>query len=166
MLKPLNLSHPPRLNRKIIADVILAALLSGPIIAPWFAYLNVFPFNIVAKIIYFMGGVVCPQPEMGLMIAPAQNMAVCMRCYGLLLALLGLRLIYGIQNGSGWYWLAQYRFKGAAIATVLTSAYLIEMLIELARWWEYNNYIVTAFGAVTGLGIGLFMVPVIYRQTE
>lgn len=165
MLKSTNLSYR-WLNRKIIADVILAALLSGPIIAPWFAHLGFFPFNIIAKIIYFMGSIVCPQPDMGLEIAPAQIMAVCMRCYGLLLALLGLRLLYSTDGGRGWYWLNQYRFKGAAIASILTSAYLVEMLIELARWWEYNNYIVTAFGAVTGLGIGLFVVPVLYRQAE
>lgn len=155
----------PRNWRALSADIILAALLSGPIAAPFLAQLGVFPFNIIANIIYFMGGAVCPQPEMGLMVSSPHLMAVCMRCYGLLLALLTTRLLYISDRGKGWYWLSQYRFTGATIATILTCAYLGEMLAQGFQLWEYNNWIVSGFGYVAGLGIGLFIVPVLYRQS-
>ena len=113
-----------------------------------------------------MGGIVCPQPEMGLMVSPPHLVAVCMRCYGLLLALLTTRLIYVLDRGKGFYWLHQYRFLGAAVATFLTSAYLAEMIFQTLNFWEYNNIIVTIFGYIAGLGIGLFVTPVLYRSDE
>lgn len=161
------LSNQKPLNwRGLSADFILIALLSGPIAAPFLAKSGIFPLNIIANIIYFMGGVVCPQPDMSLMVVSPHLMAVCMRCYGLLLALLTTRLLYRRNQGNAWYWLSQYRFQGAAIASVLICAYLAEMLAQVFQIWEYNNWIVTAFGYVTGLGIGLFLAPVIYRQTR
>jgi uncharacterized membrane protein len=150
----------------LLADFILAALLSGPIAAPFLAASGIFPLNIIAKIIYFMGSHVCPQPEMGLMLMPPQIMAVCMRCYGVLLALLTTRLLYLIDRGTSFYWLYPYRYWGAAIASTLTFAYPLEMLIQISGWWSYNNYIVTVFGYLTGLGIGLFIVPVLYRHNS
>ena len=161
-----SISNEKSLNwRRLSADFILIALLSGPIAAPFLAQLGVFPFNIIANIIYFMGGAVCPQPEMGLMVSPPHLMAVCMRCYGLLLALLTTRLLYMSDRGKAWYWLSQYRFTGATIATILTCAYLGEMLAQGFQLWEYNNWIVSGFGYVAGLGIGLFIVPVLYRKS-
>ena len=152
--------------RGLSADIILIALLSGPIAAPFFAKLGIFPFNIIAHIIYFMGGVVCPQPEMSLMVTSPHLMAVCMRCYGLLLALLTTRLLYLKNRGNAWYWLSQYRFQGAAFASVLICAYLGEMLAQIFHLWEFNNLIVTVFGYITGLGIGLFLAPVLYRKSH
>ncbi len=150
--------------RKLISDIILIALLSGPVAAPFLAATGLFPLGIIAKIIYFMGGHVCPQPEMGLMLTSPHLMAVCMRCYGLLLALLTTRFLYASNQGRGFYWLHQYRLVGAAIATSLTFAYPVEMLAQILNLWEYNNVVVTIFGYLTGLGIGLFIVPVLYRS--
>lgn len=150
----------------LFADIILTALLSGPIAAPFLAKSGIFPLNFIASIIYFMGGVVCPQPEMSLIIASPHLMAVCMRCYGLLLALLTTRLLYVKNQGQGWYWLSQYRFTGATIASILICAYLGEMLAQIFHLWSYNNWIVTGFGYVTGLGIGLFFAPVLYRESR
>lgn len=153
-----------RFWRGTIADVILAGLLSGPVAAPFLAAAGLFPLGLIARIIYFMGDHVCPQPEMGLMLMPPHLMSVCMRCYGVLLAVLLTRLLYIADRGTGFYWLHQYRFVGATIASVLLFAYPVEMIAELLGWWSYNNYIVTGFGALTGLGIGLFLVPVLYRR--
>ena len=160
------LTKQPIPRKKLVSDIILIALLSGPVAAPFLASLPMFPFGIIAKIIYFMGGMVCPQPEMGLMISPPHLVAVCMRCYGLLLALLTTRLIYIGNQGKGFYWLHQYRFKGAAIATFLTSAYLADMIAQTLNWWQYDNIVVTIFGYVAGLGIGLFVTPVLYRSNQ
>jgi uncharacterized membrane protein len=151
--------------RKLLADIILIALLSGPIAAPFLAKAGFFPLSVIANIIYSMGSLVCPQPEMSLVVTSSHLMAVCMRCYGLLLALLTTRLLYIKDRGCGWYWLSQYRFTGAAIASSLICAYLGEMLAQIFHIWEYNNWIVTTFGYITGLGIGLFFVPVLYRKS-
>ncbi|MDX2232658.1 MAG: DUF2085 domain-containing protein [Leptolyngbyaceae cyanobacterium bins.349] len=159
-------SSPARLwpaSRGAIADVLLLALLSGPVAAPFLTATGLFPLPLIAHIIYFMGDHVCPQPDLSVMLNPPHLMAVCMRCYGVLLALLTTRLLFWRDRGAGIYWLKQYRFAGAAIATGLTSAYLLEMLAEQWGWWEYSNPVVTLFGYLTGLGIGLFLVPVIYQ---
>ena len=150
--------------QQILSDTVLIALLSGPVAAPFLASLGIFPFGIIANIIYFMGGHVCPQPEMAIMLSPPHLMAVCMRCYGLLLALLTTRLLYAKDQGKSFYWLNQYGFLGAAIASILTSAYFLEMMAQILNIWQYNNIIVTIFGYLTGLGIGLFMMPVLYHQ--
>lgn len=160
---PTRLINRPANGRGTVADVILVALLSGPIAAPFLAAWGV-PLAWISSIIYFMGQHVCPQPELGLMLMPPHLMAVCMRCYGVLLALLTARLLYASDRGVGFYWLHQYRWVGAAIASVLTFAYPIEMLAEIWGWWGYNNFVVTFFGFLTGLGIGLFLFPVLYRN--
>lgn len=163
-LSPLLSRRPsPLLHKAAIADILLVAMISGPLAAPFLATIPLFPFPFIANIIYFMGDHVCPQPEMSLMVNPPHLMAVCMRCYGVLLALVATRLLLRRDRGKSFYWLNQYRFQGAAIATLLTAAYLFEMLAEQWGWWGYNNYIVTVFGALTGLGIGLFIAPVLYR---
>lgn len=152
--------------RSLISDVVLAALLGGPVAAPFLVTLDIFPLEIISNIIYFMGGHVCPQPEMGLMISSPNLMAVCMRCYGLLLALLATRLLYLNNQGKAFYWLNQYRIKGAAIASILTCAYATELIAQVLNFWEYNNIIVTIFGYITGLGIGLFMMPILHNQKQ
>lgn len=160
-------TNPREINWKgAIADVLLVALLSGPVAAPFLTATGIFPLPIIASIIYFMGDHVCPQPEMSLMLNPPHLMAVCMRCYGVLLALLISRWLYNRNRGVGFYWLKQYRFVGAAIATLLTCGYLFEMLAEQWSWWDYNNFIVTVFGALTGFGIGLFIAPMLYGQGD
>ena len=150
-------------RQSAIADVILIALIGGPILAPFLATLKIFPFPLISTVIYFMGEHICPQPEMGLVPILYSPIAVCMRCYGVLLALVTTRFLYAINRGNGFYWLNQYRFWGAAIASILTFAYPIEMIAQILSWWSYNNYIVTGFGYLTGIGIGLFAVPVIYN---
>ncbi|HHP7231840.1 MAG TPA: DUF2085 domain-containing protein [Xenococcaceae cyanobacterium] len=150
--------------QRLLLDLILVALLSGPLAAPFLASWGIFPVGIIAKIIYFMGGHVCPQSEMGLMVSPPHLMAVCMRCYGVLLALITTRLLYAANQGQKFYWLDQYRFLGSAIASILTFAYPLEMIAQSFNLWGYNNIVVTIFGYLTGLGIGLFLIPVLYRQ--
>jgi uncharacterized membrane protein len=156
--------HRQPIQRRTIADIILLGLVAGPVVAPFLVEVGLFPFPLIANIIYFMGERVCPQPEMSLMLNSPHLMTVCMRCYGVLLALVTTRLLFMRDRGTGAYWLNQYRFKGATIAFFLIWAYLFEMLAQLWGWWDYNNVIVTLFGYITGLGIGLFLTPVVYRQ--
>ncbi|QMS92359.1 DUF2085 domain-containing protein [Nostoc edaphicum CCNP1411] len=147
----------------LIADFLLVGMVFGPPIAPFLAASGVSLLPGIADIIYFMGNHVCPQPEMGLDLAPPFIMAVCMRCYGTVTGLLITRLLYGLTGGKGFYWLSQYGWSGAALASVLMMAYPLELAAQVFGLWNFNNYLVTPFGLITGLAWGLFTMPILHR---
>ncbi|MEH2440759.1 DUF2085 domain-containing protein [Nostoc sp.] len=146
----------------LIADFLLVGMVFGPPIAPFLAASGVSLLPEIADIIYFMGNHVCPQPNMGLDLAPPFIMAVCMRCYGTVTGLLITRLLYGITGGKGFYWLSQYGLSGVAIASVLMMAYPLELVAQVLGLWSFNNYLVTPFGLITGLAWGLFTMPILH----
>ncbi|WP_315787369.1 DUF2085 domain-containing protein [Fischerella sp. JS2] len=146
-----------------VADFLLLGMVVGPLAAPFLAASGLFILPGIAEIIYFMGRHVCPQPEMGMMLASPFLMAVCMRCYGTVTGLLLTRLLLGVSDGKSFYWLHQYGWNGAAIASVLMMAYPLELAAEVLGWWSFNNYVVTLFGLVTGLAWGLFTMPLLHR---
>jgi uncharacterized membrane protein len=146
----------------LIADFLLVGMVFGPPIAPFLAASGVSLLPGIADIIYFMGNHVCPQPDMGLDLAPPFIMAVCMRCYGTVTGLLITRLLYGITGGKGFYWLSQYGWSGAALASVLMMAYPLELAAQVLGLWSFNNYLVTPFGLITGLVWGLFTMPILH----
>jgi hypothetical protein len=41
-------------------------------------------------------------------------------------------------------------------------AYPFELAIQLLGWWNFNNYLVTPFGFITGLAWGLFTMPIFH----
>ncbi|TVP56945.1 MAG: DUF2085 domain-containing protein [Nodularia sp. (in: Bacteria)] len=145
-----------------IADFLLVGMVFGPPIAPFLAASDVSLLGRIADIIYFMGNHVCPQPDMGLDLAPPFIMAVCMRCYGTVSGLLFTRLLYAVTGGKGFYWLSRYGWNGAALASVLMMAYPLELAAQVFGLWEFNNYLVTPFGLVTGLAWGLFTMPILH----
>jgi len=147
-----------------IADFLLSGMVIGPIAAPLLAASGLPLLPIIANIIYFMGHYVCPQPEMGVELATPFIMAVCMRCYGTVMGLFATRMLYIADNGKAFYWLHQYGWNGAAIATVLMMAYPLEMAAQILGWWSFGNYIVTLFGLITGLAWGLFTMPILHRD--
>jgi hypothetical protein len=146
----------------LIADIMLAGMVIGPVTAPFLAASGVSLLGIIANIIYFMGDCVCPQPTLGLDLAPPYIMAVCMRCYGTVTGLLFTRLLYGVTGDKGFYWLNNYGWNGAALASVFMMAYPLELAAEIFGFWSFNNYIVTPFGLITGLAWGLFTMPILH----
>ena len=146
----------------LIADFLLVGMVFGPPIAPFLAASGVSLLPGIADIIYFMGNHVCPQPDMGLDLAPPFIMAVCMRCYGTVTGLLITRLLYGVTGGKGFYWLNQYGCSGVALASVLMMAYPLELAAQVFGLWSFNNYLVTPFGLITGLAWGLFTMPILH----
>ncbi|MDH6087830.1 DUF2085 domain-containing protein [Umezakia ovalisporum] len=145
------------------ADFLLMGMVFGPPMAPFLAASDVTLLGKVADIIYFMGNHVCPQPNMGLNLVTPFIMAVCMRCYGTVMGLLITRLLYGLSSGKGFYWLSQYGWNGAAVASVFMMAYPLELAAQVFDLWIFNNYVVTLFGLITGLGWGLFTMPILHR---
>jgi uncharacterized membrane protein len=146
-----------------IADLILTGMVVGPLFAPFLSASGLSLLPGIAGIIYTLGIHVCPQPDMGLVLMPPFTMAVCMRCYGTVLGLLITRLLYAV-NGGGFYWLTQYGFLGAILTSLMMMAYPAELAAEVFGLWSFNNYVVTVFGLVTGLGMGLFFMPILHKQ--
>lgn len=149
-----------------IADFLLTGMVIGPIAAPFLAASGLPILPQIASIIYFMGHYVCPQPHMGIELATPFIMAVCMRCYGTVMGLFATRILYIVNNGKAFYWLHQYGWNGAAIATVLMMAYPLEMAAQILNWWSFDNYIVTLFGLITGLAWGLFTMPILHGELD
>ncbi len=145
-----------------IADFLLAGMVIGPFAAPFVAALGWFLLPGIAGIIYFMGEHVCPQPDMGVELASPFIMAVCMRCYGTVFGLLVTRLLFAVTGGRGFYWLIRYGWVGVAISSLLMMAYPLELAAEVLGWWGFNNYVVSVFGLITGLGWGLFTMPILH----
>src|SRR4029453_5030823 len=81
--------------RGLLADLVLAGLLLGPLAAPFLQSRGLLVPRTVSGTIYTMGSFVCPQPALGVALYHDQIMAVCMRCYGTVLGLLITRLLYG-----------------------------------------------------------------------
>ncbi|MBW4634910.1 MAG: DUF2085 domain-containing protein [Iphinoe sp. HA4291-MV1] len=146
-----------------VADFMLAGMVVGPLAAPFLAASGLPILPLIANIIYFMGVHVCPQPDMAIALSSPYIMAVCMRCYGTVTGLLITRLLYGATGGKGFYWLSQYAWSGAALASVLMMAYPLELAAEVLGWWSFHNYVVTPFGLMTGLAWGLFTMPILHE---
>ncbi|MFN7525253.1 MAG: DUF2085 domain-containing protein, partial [Aphanizomenon sp.] len=159
-----NLRFKPINWVSFFADFLLAGMVFGPILAPFLAGSGVFVLPIIADIIYFMGNHVCPQPTMGLELSSPFIMAVCMRCYGTITGLLVTRILYGLTNGKGVFWLSKYGWYGAAFTSILMMAYPLELAAEVFGFWDFNNYLATPFGLVTGLAWGLFTMPLLHQK--
>jgi uncharacterized membrane protein len=148
----------------IIADFLLTGMVVGPLVAPFLAASRLPLLPVVANIIYFMGNIVCPQPDMGTILVAPFAMAVCMRCYGTVTGLFLTRILYAVTGGRGFYWLNQYGWNGVAIAAILMMAYPIELAAQVLGCWGFNNYLVFPFGLVTGLAWGLFTMPIFHQR--
>lgn len=152
--------------RSAIADLVLAGMVVGPAAAPFLSASELPLLPGIAQIIYAMGNHVCPQPQLGLALVPPLTMAVCMRCYGTVLGLLITRLLYANSGGIGFYWLTQYGLVGAMLTSLLMIAYPAELAAQVFGWWDFNNYVVTLFGLVTGVGMGLFFMPILHQHWQ
>lgn len=150
--------------RSVIADIVLAGLVSGPLAAPFLAAAPLI-LPQIADIIYFMGNHVCPQPEMGLALWPPNLMAVCMRCFGTLMGLMATRYWVEKDQGKGRYWLHQYGFLGLLLTLLLCLVYPFELRAQTLGWWDYSNPVVTVFGAVSGLGLGAYIMPLLHGSS-
>jgi uncharacterized membrane protein len=151
--------------KSMVADIILVALVGGPLAAPFLAATSLPLLPLIANIIYFMGDRVCPQPEMGLMLSPPHLMAVCMRCYGTLMGLVLMRWLISRNSGREVYWLNQYGIAGFCLTVLLCLAYPAELWAQYWGWWSYSNPIVTVFGLISGLGLGAYIMPLLYTKT-
>ncbi len=91
-------------------------------------------------------------------------MAVCMRCYGTVLALVFSRWLWSRSTGREWYWWGRYGVKGAGIAVVLMLFYPLEWAVQQWGVWGYSNWVVFPFGWIAGLGLGLWIAPPLYPR--
>jgi hypothetical protein len=152
--------------RSVIADIVLAGLLLGPLAAPFLHAWGLLVPRTVSGIIYTMSGFVCPQPAQGIALYDGQIMAICMRCYGTVLGLSITRLLYAADAGAGRGWLSRYGLRALPIFTVLIFSYAAEFAGQVAGLWSFNNLVVTAAGLITGTGLGLMFHPVLQDQAS
>ncbi|MEM6445265.1 MAG: DUF2085 domain-containing protein [Cyanobacteria bacterium J06642_2] len=152
--------------RSLVADIVLVALVGGPLAAPLLRASSIPLLSLIADIIYFMGSHVCPQPDMAVALAPPHLMAVCMRCMGTLAGVVLTRLLFASDRGRSALWLHQYGGWGWLTSGGLMLAYPAEWYVQHLGWWSYNNWVVTPFGFVAGLGLGLLVVPLIYGSVD
>ncbi|MGF1460047.1 MAG: DUF2085 domain-containing protein [Leptolyngbyaceae cyanobacterium] len=155
-------THRPWLSW--FADVVLIAMVSGPVAAPFLAASGWPILTQISDIIYFMGQQVCPQPEMGLSLAGEHLAAVCMRCYGTIFGLIGMRLLFARDLGQSAYWLSQYGLFGFAVTFALCMAYPIELALQGFDWWSIDNLRMTLLGAVAGIGLGAYIMPLLHSD--
>jgi hypothetical protein len=149
--------------RSWLGDAVLVALLSGPIAAPFLRASGWLLLGRIADIIYAMGMGVCPQPELGLALSPPHIMAVCMRCYGTLLGLVGMRVLYARDRGQSPYWLEQYGLWGFGLAFALCMVYPAELALQGFDWWPVDPVRMTLFGWVSGIGLGAYLMPMLHQ---
>ena len=152
--------------RSYFADFVLVGLLSGPIAAPFLAATPLPVLPIIADIIYAMGRLVCPQPDMGVMLMDPNIMAVCMRCYGTLMGVVVMRYLVKKSGGQEKYWLHQYGLLGLFLCIALCLVYPFELYAQIWGWWEYQNPVVTLFGLISGLGLGAYIMPLLHPKTS
>jgi uncharacterized membrane protein len=150
--------------RGLIADVVLAGLLLGPLAAPFLKAWGLLVPRTVSSAIYTMGMFVCPQPAQGIVLYDGQIMAICMRCYGTLLGMLLTRLLYATDAGAGRAWLPRYGLRALPIFAALIGAYAAELAGQVVGWWSFNNLVVTAAGLITGVGLGLMFHPLLQSR--
>jgi hypothetical protein len=151
----------PFARRGLIADIVLAALLLGPLAAPFLAAWGLLVPRAVSGIIYTLGTFVCPQPAQGLPLYDGQIMAVCMRCYATVLGLLLTRLLYAADGGAARIWLPRYGLRALPLFAIQIFAYAAELAGQVAGLWSFDNLAVTAAGLITGVGLGLMFHPLL-----
>ncbi len=145
-----------------LGDVLLAAIVSGPLAAPFLAVSGIPLLVWISDLIYWMGQVVCPQPALGLPMMPGHLMSVCVRCYGTVLGLLAMRIWFARDRGRSAYWLDQYGLFGFGLTFILCMAYPIELALQGFAWWPVSTVRMTLFGAIAGLGLGAYLMPLFH----
>jgi hypothetical protein len=145
-----------------LADLVLVALVSGPVAAPFLAASGLPILTQISDIIYGMGQRVCPQPEMGVPLTAGHLMAVCMRCYGTVFGLVAMRILYRRDRGQSPYWLERYGAVGFGIAFALCMAYPAELALQGFDWWPISNFRMTFFGWIAGIGLGAYIMPMFH----
>ncbi|MBE7380780.1 MAG: DUF2085 domain-containing protein [Leptolyngbya sp. SIO1E4] len=148
------------------ADLVLAALVSGPIAAPFLAASGLPGLTQISQIIYWMGMHVCPQPELGLPLTLTHLMAVCMRCYGTVLGLVLMRIVFRRDRGQAFFWLERYGLVGFGITFALCMAYPVELALQGFDWWPISHVRMAFFGCLAGLGLGAYIMPLFHSPAR
>jgi uncharacterized membrane protein len=145
-----------------LGDVLLAAIVSGPLAAPFLVMSGVPLLMWIGELIYGMGRIVCPQPQLGMPMATGHLMSVCVRCYGTVLGLFAMRIWFVRDHGRSVYWLDQYGLLGFGLTFTLCMAYPIELALQGFDWWPISNPRMFIFGAIAGLGLGAYIMPLFH----
>lgn len=145
------------------ADILLALIVSGPLLAPLFRASGLWPLVPIADwIIYPLGLLICPEDFM-LPSWQGHVVAVCTRCYAAIGGLLLVRLSLTRQTGFSRAWAA----LPFAAQLLLIGGTILVWQIDV--WglnrgiWSHSHLYEMMMGLPLGLAIGLLVYSVIAR---
>lgn len=154
----------PQIWPRWVFDLLLGVLFFGPIISPLFRATGlplVSDAGVLARDL--LATYICPTPERSYFLFDLP-MAVCARCWGATIGLLGARFVQaraqgGIAAGLMWYrglaW--GWRFGLASLPFLL---WPLEIVGHYAGWWYAPMGLLLINGAQAGFAAGIFFLSV------
>ncbi|MEP7288661.1 MAG: DUF2085 domain-containing protein [Chloroflexota bacterium] len=132
-----------------LVEFALFMMMIGPLIAPFFARVNDPMFQAVSRFIFWIGEVICPQPQYAFEYG-GRPYAVCYRC---LMALVGLIIARWLHRPGGA--LVNWPLKNRLIALGLSLLWLqIDLQFTAHGIWEASIPLMIVHGIPYGVSVG------------
>lgn len=122
---------------------ILFFPLAGPFLAPLFSWIGIWPFTAAARIVYFLGDLLCPLPAQSVMLSHYST-AVCPLCYGALAGLAVVVLSFPFRPAARQMW-ERVPWQGQLL---FITCYLLPWL---------GDYVVNKIGLMLTPGWGMYL---------
>ena len=144
---------------------ILFFPLAGPFLAPLFTRIGIWPFNMIASFVYFLGNTICPLPQRALMIG-IYSTAVCPLCYGALLGLATILLSFPYRPKLRQHWESLPWLLRSGLITCALIPWLGDYVVNKTGWVFTPLWEMYLLGLPGGFAVGLLAYFVMGRETE
>jgi hypothetical protein len=124
-------------------------MIIGPLIAPYFSRIDLLLFQPTARVIFWLGSVICPQPEFSFNYG-GMPYAVCYRCS---IAILGLVIARGLHQPGGWMRSWSWRVRWVFLAAMVTWL-TIDVQFTHYGIWPANIPLQFVHGLFYGISVG------------
>lgn len=150
----------------LIADIVLAVIIAGPVLAPLFAASGLPPLTLVAhRLIYPLGLLICPEDFM----LPGWHgdvLAVCSRCYAAIIGLSAVRVAVSGRTPLPAL-LARFGQRERTLFVLATVAlWQFDVWGMNRRLWLHDHPYEIATGLLLGLAVGLAAYRLIARLSN
>jgi uncharacterized membrane protein len=144
----LRFSGKNRLHWRLV-EFALFMMVIGPIIAPWFGRINDPMFQGVSRFIYWIGNVICPQPDYAFTYG-GRLYAICYRC---LMALVGLIIARWLHrpNGAMVNWSLRNRLAALGLSLLWLQ---IDLQFTAHGIWQASIPLMILHGIPYGISVG------------
>lgn len=138
--------------------------LAGPFLAPLFAHIGIWPFDMIASFVYFLGDTLCPLPQRAALLA-GYSTAVCPLCYGALLGLTTILLSFPFRPKMRQWWEhIPWLLQLILIASALIP-WLSDYVLNKTGWTFTPLWAMYLLGIPGGLAVGLLTYIVLGKET-